>query len=294
MTPERSITGTNGWGSVLTLMIISLSSIIFLIYSIIQLAEGADFNPLLFIGLVLILVFSSICYNGLFTIEPNEAVVLVLFGKYNGTVRESGFWWVNPLNSKKKVSLRARNFDSDKLKVNDKKGNPIEISAVIVWRVQDTAQAAFDVDDYIEYVHVQSESAIRHLATSYSYDDTEGETVSLRSSIDEVSESLGKEIQDRMGAAGVKIEEALINHLAYAPEIAQAMLQRQQAEAVIDARKKIVEGAVGMVEMALDRLNEKQVIILDEERKANMVSNLLVVLCADSAAQPVINAGSLY
>ena len=242
MTPERSITGTNGWGSVLTLMIVSLCSIVYLIYSIIQLAEGAEFNPLLFVGLVLTLVISSVCYNGLFTIEPNEAVVLVLFGKYNGTVSESGFWWVNPLNSKKKVSLRARNFDSDKLKVNDKKGNPIEISAVIVWSVQDTAQAVFDVDDFIEYVHVQSESAIRHLATSYAYDDTEGETVSLRSSIDEVSESLGREIQNRMGAAGVKIEEARINHLAYAPEIAQAMLQRQQAEAVIAARQKIVEG----------------------------------------------------
>ena len=295
MTNEQASSRMNGWGSLIVLLIVLLGTIAGLIYCIYLAAElRQPPGVLTFVGLGLLLVVTLVCFNGLFTIEPNEAAVLVLFGKYKGTVREAGFWWVHPLNLKKKVSLRARNFDSEKLKVNDKKGNPIEISAVVVWRVKDTAQAVFDVDDYIEYVHVQSESAIRHLATSYPYDDTEGEAISLRSSIDEVSEALGEEIQNRVGAAGVEVVEARINHLAYAPEIAQAMLQRQQAEAVIAARQKIVDGAVGMVEMALSRLAEEKVLELDEERKANMVSNLLVVLCADSAVQPVINAGSLY
>jgi len=250
--------------------------------------------------LLLVLVFFpalavlAFCFKGFFTLEPNEASVLTLFGKYTGTVREQGFWWVNPLNSKKKISLRARNFDSERLKVNDKNGNPIEISAVVVWRVEDTAQASFEVDDFVEYIQVQSESAIRHLATSYPYDLTEGETASLRSSIDEVSEALGNEIQERVGAAGVSVSEARINHLAYAPEIAQVMLQRQQADAIIAARQKIVDGAVGMVEMALERLKEQQVVDLDEERKAAMVSNLLTVLCSESSTQPIVNTGSLY
>ncbi len=234
------------------------------------------------------------CFKGFFTLEPNEASVLTLFGKYTGTVREQGFWWVNPLNSKQKISLRARNFDSERLKVNDKNGNPIEISAVVVWRVEDTAQASFEVDDFVEYIQVQSESAIRHLATSYPYDLTEGETASLRSSIEEVSEALGNEIQERVGAAGVSVSEARINHLAYAPEIAQVMLQRQQADAIIAARQKIVDGAVGMVEMALERLKEQHVVDLDEERKAAMVSNLLTVLCSESSTQPIVNTGSLY
>ncbi|MCY4544572.1 MAG: SPFH domain-containing protein [Gemmatimonadetes bacterium] len=251
---------------------------------------------------ILLLVFFFIpafavlgfCFKGFFTLEPNEASVLTLFGKYTGTVREQGFWWVNPLNGKKKISLRARNFDSERLKVNDKNGNPIEISAVVVWRVEDTAQASFEVDDFIEYIQVQSESAIRHLATSYPYDLTEGETASLRSSIEEVSEALGNEIQERVGAAGVSVTEARINHLAYAPEIAQVMLQRQQADAIIAARQKIVDGAVGMVEMALERLKEQHVVDLDEERKAAMVSNLLTVLCSESSTQPIVNTGSLY
>jgi len=251
---------------------------------------------------ILLLVFIFIpalavlgfCFKGFFTLEPNEASVLTLFGKYTGTVREQGFWWVNPLNGKKKISLRARNFDSERLKVNDKNGNPIEISAVVVWRVEDTAQASFEVDDFIEYIQVQSESAIRHLATSYPYDLTEGETASLRSSIEEVSEALGNEIQERVGAAGVSVTEARINHLAYAPEIAQVMLQRQQADAIIAARQKIVDGAVGMVEMALERLKEQHVVDLDEERKAAMVSNLLTVLCSESSTQPIVNTGSLY
>lgn len=246
---------------------------------------------LVFLPALAILLFS---FKGFFTLEPNEASVLTLFGKYTGTARHQGFWWVNPLNSKKKVSLRARNFDGDKLKVNDKSGNPIEMSAVIVWRVDDTAQASFEVDDFVEYVQVQSESAIRHLASNYTYDLAEGETVSLRSSIDEVSDALGSEIQERVVDAGVSIAEARINHLAYAPEIAQAMLQRQQADAIIAARQKIVDGAVGMVDMALERLKEQDVVDLDEERKAAMVSNLLVVLCGESSTQPVVNAGSIY
>ena len=233
-------------------------------------------------------------FKGFFTLEPNEASVLTLFGRYTGTAKDQGFWWVNPLNSKKKISLRARNFDSERLKVNDKNGNPIEISAVVVWRVDETAQASFDVDDFVEYIQVQSESAVRHLATRYTYDLTDGETASLRSSIDEVSEALGDEIQERVGAAGVHVSEARINHLAYAPEIAQAMLQRQQADAIIAARQKIVDGAVGMVEMALAKLKAQDVVDLDEERKAAMVSNLLTVLCSESSTQPIVNTGSLY
>lgn len=296
MATEQISSKKNGWPLLVILLLTSFSTIAGLIYSLYLVANDAV--PAIFafviIGIIFLLILNVVCLTGLFTLEPNEAAVLILFGKYKGTVRDAGFWWVNPLNKKRKVSLRARNFDSDKLKVNDKKGNPIEVSAVIVWRVEDTAQAAFDVDDYIEYVQVQAESAIRHMASSYPYDETEDEPISLRSSTTEVSESLGQEIQNRVQAAGVIIDEARINHLAYAPEIAQSMLQRQQAEAVIAARQKIVDGAVGMVEMALTRLGDDEIIELDEERKANMVSNLLVVLCADSAAQPVINAGSLY
>ncbi|GAB1350384.1 SPFH domain-containing protein [Ignavibacteriales bacterium] len=231
---------------------------------------------------------------GLYTIEPNSAVVLLLFGEYKGTDRTEGFHWANPFYTKKKLSLRTNNFDSQKLKVNDKKGNPIEISAVVVWRVNETAEALFAVEDYKTYTIVQSESAIRHIATIYPYDSTEDDPISLRSSLDEISQALGKEIQERISGAGIVIEEARINHLAYAPEIAHAMLQRQQAEAVIAARTKIVDGAVGMVEMALKRLSEENVIELDEERKAAMVGNLMVVLCSDRAAQPIINSGTLY
>jgi regulator of protease activity HflC (stomatin/prohibitin superfamily) len=239
---------------------------------------------------------------GLFTLQPNEARVLILFGKYVGTVRASGFFWANPFYSKKRVSLRARNFDGQQLKVNEKRGNPIEISAVIVWRVADTAKAMFDVDDYANFVRVQSESALRQLANAYPYDhgdeedypsDEEGE-VTLRSGSGEVNATLRKQVQERLEKAGVAIEEARLNHLAYAPEIASAMLRRQQAEAIIAARRKIVHGAVSMVEMALHDLTEQNVVELDEERKASMVSNLLVVLCGETDAQPVINAGTLY
>ena len=222
--------------------------------------------------------------------------MLILFGGYRGTVRDSGFFFTNPFNKKFKISLRARNLNGEKLKVNDKRGNPIEIAAVVVWRVQDTAQAVFDVDNYEAYVRIQSESALRHVTTAYAYDDGDGETseLTLRGGSDEVSAALTKELQERLAKAGVQVEEARLTHLAYAPEIAQAMLRRQQAEAVIAARKKIVHGAVSMVEMALKELSAKNVVNLDEERKAAMVSNLLVVLCGESEAHPVINTGTLY
>jgi regulator of protease activity HflC (stomatin/prohibitin superfamily) len=231
---------------------------------------------------------------GFFTLQPNMAAVLVLFGKYSGTVKDSGFHWANPFLTKTRVSLRARNLNCEKIKVNDSRGNPIEIAAVIVWRVLNTAQAIFDVDEFVHYVTVQSESALRHLASAYPYDTTEEGQLSLRGSMDEVSESLTKELQDRVNKAGVKIDEARLSHLAYAPEIASAMLQRQQAEAIVAARSRIVDGAVGMVEMALGRLDQHHTIRLDEEKRAAMVSNLLVVLCGDRAAQPVVNTGTLY
>ncbi|MCA9740099.1 MAG: SPFH domain-containing protein [Deferribacteres bacterium] len=270
-----------------------LLSVVGLIYSITWLKYGES-GPLPLIFSILSLSFFLVLYGGLFTVEPNEAVVLLLFGKYQGTEKTTGFRWANPLYTKRKISLRMRNFDSDKLKVNDKNGNPIEISAVVVWRVDDSAQAVFQVDDFLEYVTVQSESAIRHIATSYPYDTGESDEMSLRASIQEVCHDLKVEIQERVDSAGVVVEEARINHLAYAQEIASAMLQRQQAEAIIAARQKIVEGAVGMVQMALEKLKQDSVLELDEERKANMVSNLMVVLCADKAATPVLNAGSLY
>jgi regulator of protease activity HflC (stomatin/prohibitin superfamily) len=220
--------------------------------------------------------------------------VLILFGAYKGTVRTSGFHWTNPFNRKHKVSLRARNLNGERLKVNDKSGNPIEIAAVVVWRVQDTAQATFDVQDYEHYVRVQSESAVRHIANAYAYDHGEHDEITLRSGVDEVSLALTRELQERLAKAGVVVEEARLTHLAYAPEIASAMLRRQQAEAIIAARQKIVHGAVSMVEMALKEIADKRVVNLDEDRKAAMVSNLLVVLCGESEVHPVINTGTLY
>lgn len=247
----------------------------------------------LVIGVPVVLAGIISCF-GYFTLQPNEGRVLILFGTYRGTVRDSGWHWTNPLTTKLRISLRSRNLNGEKLKVNDKRGNPVEIAVVVVWRVDDTAQATFDVDDYAEYVTVQSESAVRHLANRYPYDQGgEGETT-LRSDVDEVSQALQEQLQERLDKAGVVVEEARLTHLAYAPEIAGAMLRRQQAEAIIDARQKIVHGAVSMVEMALHDLAEKQVVELDEERKATMVSNLLVVLCGETAAQPVINTGTLY
>jgi regulator of protease activity HflC (stomatin/prohibitin superfamily) len=243
---------------------------------------------------VVLLILSIVGSSGFFTLQPNEAAVLILFGAYKGTVRDSGFFWTNPFRKKVKISLRARNLNGDKLKVNDKRGNPIEIAAVVVWHVQDTAQASFDVDNYENYVSVQSESAVRHLASGYAYDDGEQNEVTLRGGSDEVSAALREELHQRLTKAGVHVQEARITHLAYAPEIAQAMLRRQQAEAVIAARQKIVHGAVSMVEMALKELAEKHVVNLDEERKAAMVSNLLVVLCGEGEVHPVVNTGTLY
>jgi regulator of protease activity HflC (stomatin/prohibitin superfamily) len=238
--------------------------------------------------------FWSFLMGGFFTLQPNMAAVLTLFGKYTGTVKDNGFHWANPMLKKTRISLRARNLNNDRIKVNDSRGNPIEIAAVIVWHVTNTAQALFDVDEFVHYVTVQSESALRHLASAYPYDTTEEGQLSLRGSMDEVSASLTKELQERVAKAGVKIEDARLSHLAYAPEIASAMLRRQQAEAIVAARSRIVDGAVGMVEMALARLDQSSQVHLDEEKKAAMVSNLLVVLCGDRDAQPVVNTGTLY
>lgn len=243
---------------------------------------------------ILVFIGAFVMCAGFFTLQPNEACTLVLFGKYRGTEREDGFHWTNPFVKKLKISLRSRNLNGEKLKVNDRKGNPIEIAAVVVWRVEDAAQAVFDVDDYTHYVDVQSESAVRHLATSYAYDHGEENETTLRGGGEEVQTALLVELQERLGKAGVLAEEARITHLAYAPEIASAMLRRQQAEAVIAARKLIVHGAVGMVEMALTELSEKRMVVLDDERKAAMVSNLLVVLCGDKDVSPVVNTGTLY
>jgi len=231
---------------------------------------------------------------GLYMVEPNQAAVLSLFGCYVGTVKDSGLRWNNPFYSKRKVSLRVRNFESGKLKVNELEGSPIEIAAVIVWEVVDSAEAVFNVDDYESFVHIQSEAALRAMATSYPYDSDDSGLISLRSHPAEISHHLQEQLTERLSAAGVVVVEARISHLAYAPEIAQAMLQRQQANAVIAARTRIVAGAVGMVEMALKELQQNGVVELDEERKASMVSNLLVVLCSERGTQPVVNAGSLY
>jgi regulator of protease activity HflC (stomatin/prohibitin superfamily) len=236
----------------------------------------------------------SVVLAGLKIVNPNEARVLQLFGDYSGTIKDPGLRWVNPLMTTRRVSLRIRNFESSRLKVNDLEGNPIEIASVVVWRVVDTAEALFEVDDYNNYVHVQSEAALRNLATSYPYDVHDDQHTSLRGHTATVAEHLKREIQDRLAKAGVEVLEARISHLAYAPEIAAAMLQRQQAGAIIAARQRIVEGAVGMVDMALTMLSEKSVVALDEERKAAMVSNLLVVLCGERGAQPILNTGTIY
>ncbi|MBN4061618.1 SPFH domain-containing protein [Bacteroidales bacterium AH-315-I05] len=252
-------------------------------------------NPFIFIPLVLIFIFIM---PGYFIVNPNSSKVLILFGKYIGTVKQDGFHWANPFYLKKVISLRARNLDGDKIKVNDSLGNPIIIGAVIVWRVEETAHAAFEVDDYEQYVKIQSDAAVRKLAGAYPYDSFEDDEMdvemTLRSGGDKINEMLEEQLQERLDRAGVIILEARITHLAYAEEIAGAMLQRQQATAVVAARMKIVEGAVGMVEIALDRLSKEQIVDLDEERKAAMVSNLMVVLCSDKAATPVVNTGTLY
>lgn len=244
----------------------------------------------------LLFLISMVLFSGITIINPNEAVVCTLFGDYVGTMRQNGLRWMNPLYQKHKISLRARNLNGQTLKVNDKMGNPIEIAAVVVWQVADTARALFDVDSYVSYVQTQSEAAVRFLASSHAYDNMEDEheMVTLRDNTGQINKFLEQELDERLGQAGVRVTEARISHLAYAPEIAGAMLQRQQATAVVSARKQIVEGAVGMVEMALERLAEKEVVQLDEERKAAMVSNLLVVLCGEKSVSPVVNAGTLY
>jgi regulator of protease activity HflC (stomatin/prohibitin superfamily) len=302
------------------LILMLLADIAIFVFSIVNgvATTGEPDVTLLILSLLLLPVW-IILVTGFFTLQPNEARVLVLFGEYRGTVRTSGFHWGNPFytngpqigaptqpesgrtraaarraTTRNKISLRARTLNGDRLKVNDKRGNPIEIAAVVVWRVEDTAQAMFDVDRYENYVSMQSESALRHMASQYSYDHGEENEITLRTNVDEVSQALRTELHERLGKAGVTVDEARLTHLAYAPEIAQAMLRRQQAEAVIAARQKIVHGAVSMVDMALKELAEKQVVALDDERRAAMVSNLMVVLCSEAEVHPVVNTGTLY
>ncbi|WP_440876077.1 SPFH domain-containing protein [Thalassotalea sp. PLHSN55] len=246
------------------------------------------------IATVLTFILTIAAIPGFFLVQPNQAKVMTFFGTYVGTVKAGGLRWTIPLFIRKNISLRVRNFESSQMKVNDNHGNPIEIATVVVWSVDDTAEAVFEVDDYLSFVTIQSESALRNMAISYPYDQHESDNIALRSHPKEVSEALKGEIQQRLAKAGVKVHEARISHLAYAPEIANAMLQRQQASAIISARRLIVDGAVGMVEMALKQLSDKEIVELDEERKATMVSNLLVVLCSDKSTQPVVNTGSLY
>ncbi|MCI0641344.1 MAG: SPFH domain-containing protein [Gemmataceae bacterium] len=297
MTRELPIKVSSGW-SMLTLVVLLFPAAVAVFVFGCILAEQrmpAIGVPLIIVGAV-VFVGAILLSIGFFTLQPNEAGVLLLFGNYKGTVRDSGFFWANPFFTKKKVSLRARNMEGAKLKVNDKRGNPVEIGVVVVWHVHDTAQASFDVDNYEQYVRLQTESALRHVASIYAYDhgeDTEPE-ITLRSGQEEVLAAMKKELQERVSKAGVVIEEARLTHLAYAAEIAGVMLRRQQAEAVIAARQKIVHGAVSMVKMALDDLARNGVVSLDEERKAAMVSNLLVVLCGENEVHPVVNTGTLY
>ena len=285
---EKKVLTSSGWLMLLVLIAVLVLSVVGFAMSV-----RAHNVPLLVVSL-LVLVVDGVCFGGLQIVNPNEGQVVQLFGTYVGTLRDQGFWWVNPLANRRRVSLRVRNFESAKLKVNDHDGNPIDIAAVVVWKVVDTAEAIFHVDNYENFVHVQSEAALRNLATLHPYEPHEEGEVSLRGSTAVVADLLRKEIQDRLSQAGVEVLEARISHLAYASEIAGAMLQRQQAGAIIAARSRIVQGAVSMVEMALEELARKQIVELDTERKASMVSNLLVVLCSDRHTQPVINTGTLY
>lgn len=284
MKEEKIITPANGYLMLFVFLILFFGSI----YMLISLE-----NPWFIIGIVASILIAI----GFVMVQPNNSRVLLLFGKYVGTIKQNGFYWVNPFYTKKKISLRASNFDSERLKVNDKLGNPIMISTILVWRVYDTYKAAFDVDNYENFVRVQTDAAVRKLASMYPYDnfadDGHEEDITLRSSVNEVSETLEKEIEERLSIAGIEVLEARIGYLAYAQEIANAMLKRQQATAIVAARHKIVEGAVSMVEMALEELNKKELLELDEERKAAMVSNLMVILCGDKDASPVLNTGTL-
>jgi regulator of protease activity HflC (stomatin/prohibitin superfamily) len=272
-----------------------IGGIVLIVGSIYHIIQGAlEPSASAIIGWTVVLIGSVLLLAGLFVVNPNEAKVLQFFGRYAGTVKQPGLRWANPFYTKKRISQRVRNFESSRLKVNDNEGNPIEIASVVVWRVVDTAEAVFEVDDYNNYVKVQTEAALRNLATSYTYDSHDDAQISLRGHTTAVAEHLKKEIQERLARAGVEVMEARISHLAYAPEIAHAMLQRQQAGAIIAARQRIVEGAVGMVEMALDMLSRRDIVSLDNERKAAMVSNLLVVLCGDKSTQPIVNTGTIY
>jgi regulator of protease activity HflC (stomatin/prohibitin superfamily) len=330
---ERQVKVLNGWVMLPVAILFLIGGVALFIYSLVAGINAVN-HPFwgLLVAAPLVEVVGILMAVGFFTLQPNEARVLLLFGAYRGTVRESGFHWGNPFYSnagrqpgalarwaeaqsnlakakagqpaaatpqsrslsRHKISLRARTLNGEKLKVNDKRGNPVEIAAIVIWRVEDTAQASFDVDDYEKYVETQSESALRHLASCYAYDHGEDNELTLRSGVEEVSLALCKELQTRLAKAGVVVEEARLTHLAYAPEIAQVMLRRQQAEAVIAARQKIVHGAVSMVDMALKEMTEKNVVQLDDERKASMVSNLMVVLCSESGVHPVVNTGTLY
>jgi regulator of protease activity HflC (stomatin/prohibitin superfamily) len=288
MIRERERAAVSGVVIVIVLLAVALASVFGFVMAI-----RARQVPLILLS-VTVFVTALLLMMGTFTVNPNEARVLQLFGDYAGTVKTPGLRWANPFLTKKRVSVRIRNFETARLKVNDLEGNPIEIAAVVVWRVVDTAEACFEVDDYNNYVHVQSEAALRNLATSYPYDAHDEAHVSLRGHTGVVAEHLKREIHERLAKAGVEVMEARISHLAYAPEIAAAMLQRQQAGAIIAARQRIVEGAVGMVDMALEMLSRKGIVHLDEERKAAMVSNLLVVLCGEKGATPVVNTGTIY
>lgn len=288
MIREKTKTVSSGYTMIVVLLVAQFATAYAIFVAVRAMSIG---------GLVVTILASTVvlvCWAGLFMVHPNEAKVLQLFGKYVGTTHEPGLKWANPFFAKSAVSTRIRNFESGQLKVNDSQGSPIEIAAVVVWKVFDTAEALFEVDDYEEFVRIQSESALRNLSTTYPYEPHEGEGTALRSHPSEIAQALREEIQDRLEKAGVTVIEARISHLAYAPEIANAMLRRQQASAIIAARQLIVRGAVGMVDMALDELRDKDVVELDEERKAAMVSNLLVVLCSEESAQPVLNTGSLY
>jgi regulator of protease activity HflC (stomatin/prohibitin superfamily) len=288
MIRERTLSTVSGW-VMLPLLIIAM---VFVGWLIVEAARQE--SELAMVGLVLVEGLLSVLLAGFFIVNPNEARVTTLFGKYSGSVKKDGFHWANPLLKKRHLSLRIRNFESTKIKVNDHEGNPIEIAAIVVWRVVETAEATFEVENYEHYVKVQSEAAVRNLASQYPYDAYVEGQKSLRANTSEVADHLKEEVQARLAKAGLEVLETRISHLAYAPEIAAAMLQRQQAGAIIAARQRIVEGAVGMVEMALELLSRREIVALDNERKASMVSNLLVVLCGDRNTQPVINTGTIY
>ncbi len=285
---EAPVTSIPGIPTLLLLLVAIAVAVAGAIYGL------AHENLILFVSALIAAIVLMVCLGGFYMIEPNQTAVLSLFGKYVGTAKENGLRWNNPFFSKRKISQRVRNFESSKLKVNDLDGSPIEIGAVVVWQVVDSAEAVYNVDNYESFVHIQSEAALRAMATSYPYDQHEDGKISLRSHAAEIAKHLTDEIQDRLATAGVRVTEARISHLAYAPEIAQAMLQRQQASAIIAARTRIVEGAVSMVEMALNELSKRGVVDLDPERRAAMVSNLLVVLCGERGTQPIVNTGSIY